>query len=81
MYTDIRNTLSLWAVHVRLWLDFKVFNPLKSLTHEKRKKKYIYIYLYISTCVHKTVHRKSVTTTLSDFVKGKNKKLFECSPF
>lgn len=44
MYTDIRKILSLWAVHIRLWLDFKVFNPLKSLTHEKRKK-YIYIYI------------------------------------
>lgn len=40
----------------------------------KREKKYIY--LYISTCVHKTIHRKSVTTTLSDFVKGKKQKTF-----
>lgn len=82
MYTDIRKILSLWAVHVRLWSDFKVFNPLKSLTHEKRKNIYIEIYFYIFLRVYTKVFTEKVSLLHSlILLREKNKKLFECSRF
>lgn len=65
MHSDTRKIFSLGTMHVMLWMDFKVFNPLKSLTCTKRK------YIYICICVSKIILRKSVTTH-SDFVKRKN---------